>query len=415
MPGALGLDLLHRLRDVGAFEDWIARPAAENLPRQIIARRAHPSRDDGDLLSERLRTATRRTQRLSHPSVRHCFGVAEGEGQAVQLLEHLPGLSLTQLFEHQRLPTVTAVWVARQILEALAYAHALDSGHRNLDPDAIWLSAQGLVYCDFGLSGGANDDPRLTVAINLRYTRLAWAGRNDISSAWLDVHAAAVLLWEMLTGEVHQDFGNSSSRQPSTDAPPALVQTLRNILTGPPVPAKTFADQLAQKFYVDLDAEDIRDGQTVLARAVEQIIGAQTTPPGPDRPHTLEIRFSEALLRREGPVLPSDLTGDDHDSVPQDSTWAPGQVIGDATPSPPEQPRAELPTLVSVARPLRPQPIPLPLPSTPLAPSRSMAASPSGLIWVTALLLCLVAVLLATLALTGAPEPQPVETRPLSP
>src|SRR5688572_31176845 len=97
MPSQAAFELLAHVRNVGPYEEWLARPrgkARVRLPALLVARRAHPARDDPAALNERLSVASDVAQRVEHQNVVHCFGRFATEDLTAQLLEALDGIDL---------------------------------------------------------------------------------------------------------------------------------------------------------------------------------------------------------------------------------------------------------------------------------------------------------------------------------
>jgi serine/threonine protein kinase len=85
---------------------------------------------------------------LNHPNIAHIYGVEE---QAL-VMELVEGETLSG-----PLPIETAVQYARQIAEALEYAHERGVIHRDLKPANIKVTTEGTVkLLDFGLAKPAN-------------------------------------------------------------------------------------------------------------------------------------------------------------------------------------------------------------------------------------------------------------------
>src|SRR5512147_855768 len=78
--------------------------------------------------------------RLSHPS---CVGVIDfgvEDGAPYLVMDFASGRTLGTVLKAGRLPVAEALHVARQILGALAHAHAQGIIHRDIKPDNIILS-----------------------------------------------------------------------------------------------------------------------------------------------------------------------------------------------------------------------------------------------------------------------------------
>src|SRR6516225_2663618 len=94
---------------------------------------------------------------LNHPSIAAIYGV---EDRAL-VLELVEGPTLAERIAHRPIPLAEALPIARQIVEALEYAHEKGTIHRDLKPTNIKLTSDGRVkVLDFGLAKALANEPR---------------------------------------------------------------------------------------------------------------------------------------------------------------------------------------------------------------------------------------------------------------
>jgi serine/threonine protein kinase len=95
---------------------------------------------------------------MNHPNIAHMYGVEEierqsGPASAALIMELVVGTTLADRLAEGPLPTVEAIAIARQIAEALEYAHDHGVVHRDLKPANVKLRGDGVVkVLDFGLA-----------------------------------------------------------------------------------------------------------------------------------------------------------------------------------------------------------------------------------------------------------------------
>ena len=90
---------------------------------------------------------------LNHPNIASIFGLEQEDGIQALALELVEGPTLAHRIAQGPIPLEEALPIARQIAEAVEYAHELGIVHRDLKPDNIKLRPDGAVkVLDFGLA-----------------------------------------------------------------------------------------------------------------------------------------------------------------------------------------------------------------------------------------------------------------------
>jgi serine/threonine-protein kinase len=128
----------------------LKRPCAIKLIRQG---------DEADPRTlERFEREVRLTASLSHPNTVEVYDYGRADdGTYYYAMEYLQGLSLAELVErHGPLPPSRAVYLLRQVCEALREAHAAGLIHRDIKPSNIFAARRGGIddvakLLDFGL------------------------------------------------------------------------------------------------------------------------------------------------------------------------------------------------------------------------------------------------------------------------
>jgi serine/threonine-protein kinase len=145
--------------------------------------------------------------RLTHPNIVtiHDVGTRESEGTAFIAMEHVTGTNLQELLAGGgRLPIPQVGDVAKQVADALDYAHGCGVVHRDIKPGNIVLMSGGQVkILDFGIArapSGANGTKpgRLLGTPNYMAPEQVTGGTVDGRA---DQFALAVTLYHLLTGE----------------------------------------------------------------------------------------------------------------------------------------------------------------------------------------------------------------------
>lgn len=89
---------------------------------------------------------------LNHPHIGTIYGFHEVDGICALALELVDGETLAARLRKGRLPDADTLRYARQITDALAYAHKRGVVHRDVKPTNIVVTSQGAKLLDFGLA-----------------------------------------------------------------------------------------------------------------------------------------------------------------------------------------------------------------------------------------------------------------------
>jgi serine/threonine protein kinase/Flp pilus assembly protein TadD len=151
--------------------------------------------------------------RLQHPHILPVFDSGRiGEVTLYYVMPYVPGESLRQrLAREGTLPVEEALRLAREVADALGYAHAQGIAHRDIKPENILLEADHAVVADFGIAraiaGGmavGRDEAALTATGFSLGTPSYMSPEQAHGSAELDgrtdVYSLGCVLYEMLTG-----------------------------------------------------------------------------------------------------------------------------------------------------------------------------------------------------------------------
>ena len=270
------------------------------LNRPVAVKFLHASFAADVKVRERFERELQAMSRLTHPNCISVvdYGIADSP---FIVMEYVTGPTLRHMLaDHGRLPPVRALFIASQILAALAHAHSQDMVHRDIKPGNIILSdiegtLDHVYVLDFGLakflSSAADDD--LTTSGMLLGTPSYMSpeqARTQAIGAATDIYATGVVLFELLTGTKpytgkhaldilhhHQSAPVPSIRERAPDAgfSNALDQAIQTALAKDP--AQRFRSAVAFSRALDQVPEAAAIRTSTKLRAL-------TPPPGLDLP-----------------------------------------------------------------------------------------------------------------------------------
>jgi eukaryotic-like serine/threonine-protein kinase len=158
---------------------------------------------------ERFLAEIKTTANLQHPHILQLFDSGEADGTVFYVMPYVAGESLRdRLNREKQLPVDDALRIAREVADALQYAHQQGIVHRDIKPENILLHGGHAMVADFGIAlAAARSDggTRMTeTGMSLgtpHYMAPEQAmGEREITPK-ADIYALGCVLYEMLTAE----------------------------------------------------------------------------------------------------------------------------------------------------------------------------------------------------------------------
>ena len=181
----------------------------ERLDRLVAVKVMSSALSADPAFTDRFAREARAAARLTHLNVVSVYD--QGSEQAADgfhvflVMELVEGRTLRELLrERGRLSPAEAISIMEPVLSALAAAHRAGLVHRDVKPENILLSDDGVVkVADFGLARAVEADAAAT-RTGLMMGTVAYCAPEQISQGRIDqrsdVYAAGVVLFELLTG-----------------------------------------------------------------------------------------------------------------------------------------------------------------------------------------------------------------------
>jgi len=174
---------------------------------------------------------------LTHPRILTLIDSGEADGLLFFVMPYVEGETLKDRLEREgALPLDESLRIAREVADALAYAHDKGVIHRDIKPSNILFEAGHAVISDFGVSravgtAGEGDTTVAGMAVGTpKYMSPEQASAGEVDGR-ADVYALGCVLWEMLAGDAPFDGPTPHAilALKSSDSTPSLRTRRRSV------------------------------------------------------------------------------------------------------------------------------------------------------------------------------------------
>jgi len=237
--------LIDRISRGGMGEIFLARHGLAGFEKIAVIKKIRPGLAADEGFASRFEDEAQLAVNLQHANIAQVYEVGRRGKEFFLALEYIEGRDLRRTLQKLdkvggRLPKDLALFIAREVLSGLAYAHRrtdrsgdlLDIVHCDISPPNVMLSFEGEIkLIDFGIA-------RSALKATATDPKMGWGKFGYMSPEQLvagqdidhrtDLYAAGVLLFEMLTGKRMYPAGD----------PPDYKELARRVTQGDhPVPS----------------------------------------------------------------------------------------------------------------------------------------------------------------------------------
>ncbi len=130
-----------------------------SLGREVAIKVLKPEFCSDPEVVARFRAEAQRAARLTHPNIVQIFDAGESGGRAYIVMEYLPEPDLKQIIlRYAPLPATKVAQVGIDCCRALEYAHSQGIVHRDIKPQNILFTSEGIAkLSDFGIAAAAGE------------------------------------------------------------------------------------------------------------------------------------------------------------------------------------------------------------------------------------------------------------------
>lgn len=193
----------------------VYRGTDTKLGRQVAIKVMKAELSSDDQFRARFRQEAQSASRMAHPTVVRVFDAGDDLIQTADgakrlpfiVMEYVEGTNLRQLAAEHKLSQAEACRIVDSVLTALEYSHRAGIVHRDIKPANIMITKSGQVkVMDFGIARAVSETSstlqQTTAILGTAAYFSPEQAKGEAIDARTDLYSTAVLLYELLTGDV---------------------------------------------------------------------------------------------------------------------------------------------------------------------------------------------------------------------
>lgn len=176
------------------------------LSRFVAVKILKPELTEDEEFINRFKKESLSSASLSHPNIVNIYDVGMEDGIYYIVMEFVNGKTLKQIIKEKApMPYMDVINISRQICQALEHAHSNNIVHRDVKPQNILITQDGIVkVTDFGIARASSSSTLTNTGsvIGSAYYISPEQARGGYTDGKADIYSLGTVMYEMVTGHV---------------------------------------------------------------------------------------------------------------------------------------------------------------------------------------------------------------------
>ena len=211
-PGTLITERYEILEQIGTGGMSYVYKAKDHTLNRNVAIKVLKSEFAGDqTFLTKFKSEAQSAAALTHPNIVNVYDVGQTGDLNYIVMEYIEGITLKTYIEKKgQISFKEAVSIALQVAKGIEDAHRHHVIHRDIKPQNIMISTDGLVkVTDFGIARAATSETISSEVMGSVHYISPEQARNGFVDGRSDIYSLGIVLYEMVTGRVPFDADSS--------------------------------------------------------------------------------------------------------------------------------------------------------------------------------------------------------------